>query len=99
MSGKLYDSTGREIREGDLLRSPHFKARGRWNYLYHIAFVHTGTGKMRAAYAASVYEKGFTLHNSCGLSQKLTDDMTIICGHKGDPWGEDFYNRPRRGRA
>ena len=38
MAEPVYDVNGREIFQGDLLRSPHFRgARGKRYWLYHVA--------------------------------------------------------------
>lgn len=39
---QAFDKRGREIRKGDLLRTPHFKCGKRQLYLFHVAVERDG---------------------------------------------------------
>ncbi len=84
MNKILRDTTGREIRVGDLIRTPHFiGARRKQYYLYRIVYDWEGYLYMISLQDATKIVSGFS--KGCPVSA-LHDKATILCGYacKGD---------------
>ena len=85
------DATGREIREGDLLRAKHFiGARRKQHYRYFVVF--ESIGGLRAVQPHALFKTtGFP------LEQVMRDhpDATIIDGYACKDGEVSFEDRPR----
>ena len=86
----MNDVNGREIREGDLLRTPHFRgARRQMFYLYHVAVLRDD--RMFAVPAAHLAGASFVRGGGDCLVECLGDQTEIIDGYTNQWWHE----RPR----
>lgn len=96
--GLMRDCKGREIRPGDLLRSPHFREARyrRMNYLYHTVIVvwDKQNPYFRMVPTSQLEPTLVGNGGSCLLTPDLANAAEIIAGHgPGDILSH--YDRPK----
>lgn len=88
MQKLVRDSTGREIMEGDLLRSPHFRDGERNVYLYHV--VRESDGHLEMVPINYEPKNG----GKCWLLDSVGRNATIIDSRLRGENLEAWYERP-----